>query len=46
MILCRRGCIVGGDVLIIKARGESQSKECLEKQTKISHTLAHLDQVA
>jgi hypothetical protein len=29
----------------IKAR-ESQSKECLEKQTKIFHTLAHLDQVA
>jgi hypothetical protein len=30
----------------IKARGESQSKECLEKQTKIFHTLAHLGQVA
>jgi hypothetical protein len=30
----------------IKARGESLSKECLEKQTKIFHTLAHLDQVA
>jgi hypothetical protein len=30
----------------IKARGESQSKECLEKQIKIFHTLAHLDQVA
>jgi hypothetical protein len=30
----------------IKARGESQSKECLEKTKKIFHTLAHLDQVA
>jgi hypothetical protein len=30
----------------IKSRGESQSNECLEKQTKILHTLAHLDQVA
>jgi hypothetical protein len=31
----------------IKARGESQSKECLEKTNKkIFHTLAHLDQVA
>jgi hypothetical protein len=30
----------------IKARGESQSKECLEKHKKTSHTLAHLDQVA
>jgi hypothetical protein len=30
----------------MKARGESQSKECLEKQKKILHTLAHLDQVA
>jgi hypothetical protein len=30
----------------IKTRGESQSKECLEKQIKIFHTLAHLDQVA
>jgi hypothetical protein len=30
----------------IKAIGESQSKECLEKQTKVFHTLAHLDQVA
>jgi hypothetical protein len=29
----------------IKARGKSRSKECLEKQ-KLSHTLAHLDQVA
>jgi hypothetical protein len=29
----------------IKVRGESQSKECLEKQ-KIFHALAHLDQVA
>jgi hypothetical protein len=29
-----------------KARGESQSKECLEKETNIFHTLAHLDQVA
>jgi hypothetical protein len=29
----------------IKARGESQRKECL-KNTKIFHTLAHLDQVA
>jgi hypothetical protein len=27
----------------IKARGESQRKECLEKQTKIFHTLAILD---
>jgi hypothetical protein len=30
----------------IKARGKSQSKEYLEKQIKIFHTLAHLDQVA
>jgi hypothetical protein len=30
----------------IKVRGESQSKEYLERQTKIFHTLAHLDQVA
>jgi hypothetical protein len=30
----------------IKARGESQSKECLEKNTKKFHTLAHLGQVA
>jgi hypothetical protein len=30
----------------IKARGESQRKECLEKQTNIFHTLAHLDKVA
>jgi hypothetical protein len=30
----------------IKARGESQSNEYLEKHTKIFHTLAHLDQVA
>jgi hypothetical protein len=30
----------------IKARGESQSKENLEIQTKILHTLALLDQVA
>jgi hypothetical protein len=30
----------------IKARGESQSKECLEEQTKIVHTLAQLDQDA
>jgi hypothetical protein len=30
----------------VKARGESQSKYCLEKKTKIFHTLAHLDQVA
>jgi hypothetical protein len=30
----------------INARGESQGKECLEKHKKISHTLAHLDQVA
>jgi hypothetical protein len=29
----------------IKARGESQRKECLEKNIKIFHTLAHLDQV-
>jgi hypothetical protein len=29
----------------IKARGESQSKECLEN-TKIFHALAHLNQVA
>jgi hypothetical protein len=29
----------------IKARGEPQSKECLEKH-KIFHTLAHLDQIA
>jgi hypothetical protein len=34
------------DPLQKKARGESQSKECLENQTKIFHTLAHLDQVA
>jgi hypothetical protein len=32
--------------LQIKARGESQGKESIEKQTKIVHTLAHLDQVA
>jgi hypothetical protein len=30
----------------IKARGESQSKECLEKHKKIFYALAHLDQVA
>jgi hypothetical protein len=30
----------------IKARGESQRKECLAKTTKIFHALAHLDQVA
>jgi hypothetical protein len=30
----------------IKERGESQSKEYLEKHTNIFHTLAHLDQVA
>jgi hypothetical protein len=30
----------------IKARGESQSKECLEKTQKKFHTLAHLGQVA
>jgi hypothetical protein len=30
----------------IKERGESQSKEYLEKNTKIFHTLTHLDQVA
>jgi hypothetical protein len=30
----------------IKARGESLSNECLEKKTKIFHTLAHLEQVA
>jgi hypothetical protein len=30
----------------IKARGESQRKECLEKQTNIFLTLAHIDQVA
>jgi hypothetical protein len=30
----------------IKARAESQNKECLAKQTKIFHTLAHIDQVA
>jgi hypothetical protein len=30
----------------IKSRGESQSKEYLEKQRKIFYTLAHLDQVA
>jgi hypothetical protein len=29
----------------IKARGNSQSKECLEN-TKLFHTLAHLNQVA
>jgi hypothetical protein len=30
----------------IKARGEYQTKEYIEKQTKIFHILAHLDQVA
>jgi hypothetical protein len=30
----------------IKARGESQSKEYLGKQTKIFHTPVYLDQVA
>jgi hypothetical protein len=30
----------------IKVREESQIKEYLKKQTKIFHTLAHLDQVA
>jgi hypothetical protein len=30
----------------IKATRESQSKQYLEKQTKIFHTLAHLYQVA
>jgi hypothetical protein len=30
----------------IKARGVFQSKEYLEKQTNIFHTLSHLDQVA
>jgi hypothetical protein len=30
----------------IKERGESQSREYFEKQTKLFHTLAHLDQVA